>query len=136
MRLLSDPGFPPAIGGIQTYAASLAEVFAEHCESLLVLAPEQEGPQSWTACCRIRFRNPNVERLDACRGLPRSSRRRGNFVPDGILTGHWYVAGAALVAANGVDGACLHNGPCDGVAKKISCQKAWNLCIGGIVSPF
>ena len=100
MRLLFlTQDFPPAIGGIQTYAASLAEVFAEHCESLMVMAPKQEGAAELDA--QLPYR---VERIATssdwmrARALPAVLNHARTFKPHGILTGHWYVAGAALLA--------------------------------------
>lgn len=91
--------FPPAIGGIQTYAASLSEVFAQRCESFSVLAPAQSGDGAFDGDCGYRVRrvdtSSNWMRLKV---LPSLISELKAHRPDAIFTGHWYVAAAALVA--------------------------------------
>jgi len=91
--------FPPSIGGIQTYAASLADVFAEHCSEFAVMAPKQDGDEDWDA--RLSYpvhRIPSSSDWMRLKTLPTLLNVARKMRPDVILTGHWYVGAAALLA--------------------------------------
>jgi len=91
--------FPPSIGGIQTYAASLADVFAEGCDAFEVMAPAQEGQESLDAGLPYRVHrvgtSSNWMRL---KGIPSLLKVARETRPDVILTGHWYMGAGALLA--------------------------------------
>ena len=91
--------FPPSIGGIQTYAASLADVFADGCEQFEVMAPAQDGDSTLDAGLSYPVhRVPTSSDWMRVKGIPSLLRVAKEMRPDAILTGHWYMGGAALLA--------------------------------------
>ena len=91
--------FPPSIGGIQTYAASLADVFAAGCNGFEVMAPAQDGDEALDAELSYRVhRVPSSSDWMRFKGIPSLLRVARETRPDAILTGHWYMGAAALLA--------------------------------------
>lgn len=97
--MLLTQDYPPAIGGIQTWASALSRALAPLCEAFCVVAPDQPGAaqydrQSGLPTERIKT-SSDLMRLVALPGLRRAAKQhRINTV----LTGHWYVAAAALIS--------------------------------------
>lgn len=91
--------YPPAVGGIQTYAAALAERFADRCAAFCVLAPRADGDDAFDErrdfpTLRVHS-STNWLRVRVLPALLRTAREQGLTT---VFTGHWYVAAAALVA--------------------------------------
>jgi phosphatidyl-myo-inositol dimannoside synthase len=91
--------YPPAIGGIQTYADCLSREWAPHCRDFAVMAPGGAGSEAFDSgqsfdVIRVPSTS-NVMRLTVYPHLKRLLKQR-RF--DAIFTGHWYVAAAALRA--------------------------------------
>jgi phosphatidylinositol alpha-1,6-mannosyltransferase len=97
--LMVTQDYPPAVGGIQTYAHALARCFSGRADALCVLAPEQRGAAAFDAGQphRVeRVRTPSdLMRVAVLPALLRVARRERL---DTVFTGHWYVAAAALAA--------------------------------------
>lgn len=104
MRLmLLTQDYPPAVGGIQTYAHALARQFAgrvgQDLEDFRVVAPRQPGDEAvdgvdpWPV-----HRIPATSDLMRLTALPWVLALTRRHKTDTVLTGHWYVAAAALAA--------------------------------------
>ena len=91
--------YPPAVGGIQTYADCLSREWAPACSDFAVMAPNGKG------AAEIDENLPfDVIRVPTSSDLMRLKVRSHLFDLlkhrsfDAIFTGHWYVAAAALTA--------------------------------------
>lgn len=91
--------YPPAIGGIQTYADCLSREWIKHCTDFAVMAPAGAGASALDMALpfdvyRVPF-SSDWMRLRVQSRLFELLKQR-QF--DAIFTGHWYVAAAALKA--------------------------------------
>ena len=91
--------YPPAIGGIQTYADCLSREWAQYCTDFAVMAPAGHGAAELDAALgfdvyRVPF-SSDWMRLRVQRRLFELLNQR-QF--DVVFTAHWYVAAAALKA--------------------------------------
>lgn len=91
--------YPPAIGGIQTYADCLSREWGTHCRDFAVMAPDGEGSKAFDARQPFDvFRVPSTSDLMRLTVYPHLKQLLKQHRFDAIFTGHWYVAAAALRA--------------------------------------
>ena len=100
MRLLVvSQDFPPAIGGIQTYAAELARRFASRCEAVHVIAPAGPGAEA------IDNDSPATVHRIACssdllcaRAIPKIAALARRERLDTAFHAQWMTAAGSLLA--------------------------------------
>ena len=91
--------YPPAIGGIQTYADCLSREWGQLCSDFAVMAPDGEGAVDLDAALPFDvFRVPFSSDWMRLRVQSRLFELLEQRQFDAIFTGHWYVAAAALKA--------------------------------------
>jgi len=91
--------YPPAVGGIQTYADCLSREWAPACADFAVMAPEGDGAKQIDDHLPFDvYRIPTSSDLMRIKVRPHLIKRLSEQRFDAIFTGHWYVAAAALSA--------------------------------------
>jgi phosphatidylinositol alpha-1,6-mannosyltransferase len=91
--------FPPAIGGIQTYALRLAEHFNAHCAEFLVVTPRAPGFREYDAQSRLpMLRLPSIGDDLALSGIVPLAALLARREFDAAFTTHW-APGFALARA-------------------------------------
>ena len=91
--------YPPAVGGIQTYADCLSREWSTACADFSVMAPEGDGATQIDEGLPFDvFRIPTSSDLMRIRVRPHLIKLLKERPFDAIFTGHWYVAAAALSA--------------------------------------
>lgn len=97
--LMLTQDYPPAVGGIQTYADCLAREWSSQCRDFAVMAPDGEGAQLFDDGQDFDvLRVPSTSDTMRLRVYPHLKRLLTQRRFDAVFTGHWYVAAAALRA--------------------------------------
>jgi phosphatidylinositol alpha-1,6-mannosyltransferase len=97
--LFVSQDFPPAVGGIQTYARCLAEALGASAAAVEVLAPAQSGDAEVDAELSVPVRRTRTTSdLMRLTVLPRLLAHARSMRADTVLTSNWYTAAPALVA--------------------------------------
>jgi phosphatidylinositol alpha-1,6-mannosyltransferase len=97
--ILISPPFPPAIGGVQTYAFELATRLAPRCERFAVIADRTHGDRAFDGA--LPFPVHRVPRLGdnlALSGIAAVAARARGMRCDWAFATHWSGAFAALSA--------------------------------------